>query len=41
MLRLDRLADAQAAGKPLVAGGIALEPRKPDWATFEWPGEKG
>lgn len=40
MLRLDRLADAQAAGKTLVAGGIALEPRKPAWATFEWPGEK-
>jgi len=39
MLRLDRLADAQAAGKTLVAGGIALEPRKPDWATFDWPGE--
>jgi hypothetical protein len=41
MLRLDRLADAQAAGKPLVAGGIALKPRKPDWATFDWLGEKG
>ena len=40
MLRLDRLADAQAAGKTLVAGGITLEPRKPDWATFDWPGEK-
>jgi len=39
MLRLDRLADAQAAGKTLIAGGIALEPRKPDWATFDWPGE--
>jgi folate-binding protein YgfZ len=40
MLRLDRFADAQAAGLPLVAGGIALEPQKPDWARFSWPGEK-
>jgi len=40
MLRLDRLADARAAGTTLVAGGIALKPTKPDWATFEWPGEK-
>jgi len=39
MLRLDRLADARAAGTALVAGGIALEARKPDWARFEWPGE--
>jgi tRNA-modifying protein YgfZ len=37
MLRLDRLADAQAAGLPLVAGGVTLQARKPDWATFEWP----
>jgi folate-binding protein YgfZ len=40
MLRLDRIADAQAAGLPLVAGGVTLAPRKPDWATFPWPGEK-
>jgi tRNA-modifying protein YgfZ len=39
MLRLDRLADARAAGTTLVAGGIALEPRKPGWAKFAWPGE--
>lgn len=39
MLRLDRIADARAAGTPLMAGGIAIEPRKPDWATFDWPGE--
>ena len=38
-LRLDRLADAHAAGTALVAGGIALEPRKPNWARFAWPGE--
>jgi folate-binding Fe-S cluster repair protein YgfZ len=40
MLRLDRVADARAAGTPLTAGGVAIEPRKPDWATFAWPGEK-
>ena len=40
MLRLDRMADAHAAGLPLTAGGVTLEPQKPDWATFEWPGEK-
>ena len=40
MLRLDRIADAQAAGLPLIAGGVTIAPRKPDWATFEWPGEK-
>jgi folate-binding protein YgfZ len=39
LLRLDRVADARAAGTPLIAGGIAIEPRKPDWATFAWPGE--
>ena len=40
MLRLDRVADAQAAGTPLIAGGVAIEPRLPDWATFGWPEEK-
>ncbi len=40
MLRLDRVADALAAGTPLVAGGITISPRKPDWARFQWPGEK-
>jgi folate-binding protein YgfZ len=40
MLRLDRVADARSAGTPLTAGGIAIEPRKPEWATFDWPGEK-
>jgi hypothetical protein len=39
MLRLDRVADARAAGTPLIAGGVAIEPRKPAWATFAWPGE--
>jgi folate-binding protein YgfZ len=40
MLRLDRVADARAAGTPLTAGGVSIEPRKPDWGTFGWPGEK-
>jgi folate-binding protein YgfZ len=39
MLRLDRVADARAAGIPLTAGGVAIEPHKPDWARFAWPGE--
>jgi hypothetical protein len=37
LLRLDRVAAARAAGTPLTAGGIPIEPRKPDWATFAWP----
>ena len=39
LLRLDRVADALAAGTPLEAGGIALHVVKPDWAKFSWPGE--
>lgn len=39
MLRLDRVADAMAAGQPISAGGIALRPEKPAWAHFAWPGE--
>jgi folate-binding protein YgfZ len=39
MLRLDRTADALAAGQPLVAGGVALQLRKPDWARFQFPGD--
>jgi tRNA-modifying protein YgfZ len=37
MLRLDRVADAMAAGLPLTAGGVMLSMRKPGWATFAWP----
>jgi len=37
LLRLDRVADAQAAGVPLIAGGIVVRPVKPDWARFDWP----
>jgi folate-binding protein YgfZ len=39
MLRLDRVADAQAAGLALVAGGVEIRPLKPTWARFAWPGE--
>jgi tRNA-modifying protein YgfZ len=40
MLRLDRVADALAAGTPLLAGGATLRLVKPEWARFTWPGEK-
>ncbi len=39
LLRLDRVADALAAGTPLTAGGITIRVVKPDWAKFIWPGE--
>ncbi len=39
MLRLDYIADAQASGTPIVAGGVVIRPRKPQWARFTWPGE--
>ena len=35
MLRLDRAAEAKAKGEPLMAGGIEIALRKPDWATFD------
>jgi hypothetical protein len=39
MLRLDRVADALAAGQPLVAGGVEMRLVKPAWARFAFPGE--
>jgi tRNA-modifying protein YgfZ len=39
LLRLDRVADALAAGTPLTAGGIAIRVVKPDWARFPFPGD--
>ncbi len=39
MLRLDRAADALAAGQPLASGGVELRLVKPDWAQFAWPGQ--
>jgi folate-binding protein YgfZ len=39
LLRLDRAADALAAGHDLVAGDVTLRLVKPDWARFPFPGE--
>jgi folate-binding protein YgfZ len=39
LLRLDRAADALAAGHNLVAGNVTLRLVKPDWARFAFPGE--
>lgn len=39
MIRLDRAADAVAAGEPITAGGLAFRIVKPDWITFPFPGE--
>jgi folate-binding protein YgfZ len=39
LLRLDRVADALAAGTPLISGGVEIRLVRPSWATFEWPGE--
>lgn len=39
-VRLDRVADALAAGKPLLCGNLPIHVVKPAWATFAWPGEK-
>jgi tRNA-modifying protein YgfZ len=36
MLRLDRVADALAAGERLTAGGIELRALKPSWARFSF-----
>jgi folate-binding protein YgfZ len=38
MLRLDRVADAMAAGERLVAGGVTLSVHRPDWARWPEPG---
>ncbi|WP_229428569.1 CAF17-like 4Fe-4S cluster assembly/insertion protein YgfZ [Microvirga pudoricolor] len=37
MIRLDRAADALAAGEALRGGGIGVTLVKPDWVTFEVP----
>jgi folate-binding protein YgfZ len=39
MLRLDRVADALAAGTPLEAGGLAFTLEKPGFIRFPFPGE--
>jgi len=35
LVRLDRAAEAAAKGTSLMAGGVAIALRKPDWAKFE------
>jgi folate-binding protein YgfZ len=40
LLRLDRASDALAEGVPILAGGIEVRPRKPDWARFTFPAAK-
>jgi tRNA-modifying protein YgfZ len=39
LLRLDRAADALAAGHALSSGGVEMRLVKPGWAQFPWPGE--
>jgi tRNA-modifying protein YgfZ len=39
LVRLDRAADALAAGHDLVAGNVTLRLVKPDWAHFAFPGD--
>jgi folate-binding protein YgfZ len=41
LLRLDRVADALAAGAPLLGGGMAFTLAKPDFIRFPFPGEAG
>ena len=40
-LRLDRVADALAAGQPVMAGDTPIRLDKPGWARFPFPGESG
>jgi tRNA-modifying protein YgfZ len=37
ILRLDRAADAVAAGEPIMAGGVGARIVRPDWWTADWP----
>jgi len=39
MLRLDRFADALAAGAPITCGNLPIRVVKPNWARFAWPNE--
>ena len=38
LVRLDRAGDARAAGLPLVASGVEISLRRPDWAVFDMVG---
>ncbi|AXS39559.1 folate-binding protein YgfZ [Breoghania sp. L-A4] len=37
LVRIDRAAEAQAAGVPILADGVALTLSLPAWANFTWP----
>jgi tRNA-modifying protein YgfZ len=37
IIRLDRAAEAIAAGEPIVAGGVVAHVAKPAWWTADWP----
>lgn len=37
LVRIDRVADAQAANTPILAGETAVTLSMPEWATFGWP----
>jgi tRNA-modifying protein YgfZ len=37
ILRLDRAAEALAAGEPIIAGGVAARVAKPGWWKVDWP----
>jgi tRNA-modifying protein YgfZ len=37
ILRLDRIADALAAGETIVAGGVGATVTRPGWWTADWP----
>ncbi|WP_020177695.1 folate-binding protein YgfZ [Methylopila sp. M107] len=39
LVRLDRAAEARAAGQPLIAGAAMLTVEMAAWARFAWPGE--
>lgn len=41
MLRLDKVADALAAGETILAGGLAITLEKPPFIAFPFPGEAG
>lgn len=37
LVRLDRLADALVAGRPVTAGGVGVRPVRPEWWRVDWP----
>lgn len=41
LLRLDKVADAMAAGEPVLAGGLDITLDKPPFIRFPFPGEAG